>query len=62
MKQARALNVLSRIMDWDNDRSQREFTWLRLVSDFKYDSYRDYLAGVMVYRVPCGLVTAIRSR
>ena len=46
MKQARALNVLSRIMDWDNDRSQREFTWLRLVSDFKYDSYRDYLAGV----------------
>ena len=46
MKQARALNVLSKIMDWDNDRSQREFAWLRVVSDFKYDSYRDYLAGV----------------
>ena len=46
MKQGRSLNVLSRIMDWDNDRSQREFAWLRLVSDFKYDSYRDYLAGV----------------
>jgi hypothetical protein len=46
MKRIRALDVLSRIMDWDNDRSQREFAWLRLMSDFKYDSYRDYLAGV----------------
>ena len=46
MKQARALNVLSQIMSWDNERSQREFAWLRVVSDFKYDSYRDYLAGV----------------
>lgn len=46
MKQVRALNVLSQIMAWDNDRSQREFAWLRVMSDFKYDSYRDYLAGV----------------
>lgn len=46
MKQARALDVLSKIMDWDNDKSQREFAWLRVISDFKYDGYRDYLAGV----------------
>jgi hypothetical protein len=46
MKQARALDVLSKIMVWDNDRSQREFAWLRVMSDFKYDGYRDYLAGV----------------
>ena len=46
MKRDRALNVLSKIMGWDDDRSQREFDWLRVVSDFKYDSYRDYLAGV----------------
>lgn len=46
MKQIRALHVLSRIMGWDDERSQREFAWLRLMSDFKYDGYRDYLAGV----------------
>lgn len=33
-------------MNWDNERSQQEFAWLRVVSDFKYDSYRNYLAGV----------------
>jgi hypothetical protein len=33
-------------MSWDLDRSQEEFQWLRLVSAVKYDSYRDFLAGM----------------
>lgn len=45
MKQRRAMQVLGEIMDWDDDRAQKEFSWLRLMSDFKYDSYGDYVAG-----------------
>jgi hypothetical protein len=45
MKQNLAMQVLGEIMDWENDRAQKEFAWLRLMSDFKYDSYSDYVAG-----------------
>jgi len=46
MKEELALQLLSRIMNWDNDRSQKEFSWLRVMSRYKYDDYQDYLAGV----------------
>jgi hypothetical protein len=45
MKQRLAMQVLGEIMQWDDDRAQREFAWLHLMSDFKYDSYGDYVAG-----------------
>lgn len=45
MKQRLAMRVLGEIMGWDDERSQREFAWLRLMSDFKYDSYREFVAG-----------------
>ena len=45
MNQELALRVLGKIMDWDDARTRREFTWLSLMSRMKYDGYRDYLAG-----------------
>src|ERR1022692_1008123 len=45
MKQGRAMRVLSDIMDWSNEHAQKEFSWLRLMSDFKFDSYGDCVAG-----------------
>jgi len=32
-------------MKWDTERATKEFGWLSLMADFKYDSYRDYVAG-----------------
>ena len=45
MNQRLALHVLDKVMQWDTERATKEFAWLRLMSDFKYDSYRDYVAG-----------------
>ena len=46
MNQDLALAVLSDIMDWDLERSRKEFAWLQLMSRFKYDGYNDFVAGV----------------
>jgi hypothetical protein len=46
MKEQLALRVLSRIMDWDDEKSRVEFRWLRLMAYLKYDGYRDYTVGV----------------
>lgn len=46
MNQALALRVLDDIMVWDEGRRLREFEWLQLIAGFKYDSYKDYLAGL----------------
>lgn len=45
MKQEIALRVLGQVMDWDEDRARREFSWLQLMAKFKYDDYQDYMAG-----------------
>lgn len=45
MKQRLAMRVLSDIMHWSDEQSSREFAWLQLMASFKYDSYRDYIAG-----------------
>lgn len=46
MHENTALRMLKDVMGWDLDRSQEEFQWLRLISAVKYDSYRDFLAGM----------------
>jgi hypothetical protein len=33
-------------MNWEDDRAEREFRWLSLMSRMKYDGYSDFLAGV----------------
>src|SRR5690242_14230621 len=38
--------VLEEVMGWDDDTISREATWLRSISAYKYDSYRDYLGGM----------------
>lgn len=45
MNQDLGLRVLSEIMHWPDDRARQEFEWLRLTARYKYDGYRDFLAG-----------------
>jgi hypothetical protein len=40
------LGRLSELMTWDDERSRKEFAWLRLMSRMKYDGYQDFLAGM----------------
>jgi len=46
MNQDLALSVLDRVMGWDEEKARREFSWLELISRYKYDTYRDFVAGV----------------
>ena len=46
MNQELGLQVLSQIMSWDDDEAREEFRWLTFMSQYKYDDYSDYLAGV----------------
>jgi hypothetical protein len=46
MNEELALRVLDKVMDWDDTRAREEFAWLTLLSRFKYDTYRDFVAGV----------------
>ena len=46
MNEDLCLRTLASVMDWSNDRARAEYQWLRLMSRFKYDSYRDFVAGV----------------
>lgn len=46
MNQELGLNILSRIMNWNDERARREFEWLRLMARLKYDGYRDFQAGM----------------
>jgi hypothetical protein len=45
MNEGLALRVLEEVMEWDNATALKETTWLRLISQYKYDDYHDYLAG-----------------
>lgn len=46
MNENTALGLLNRVMAWELEQAQEEFQWLRLISAVKYDSYRDFVAGV----------------
>lgn len=45
MNEALCLRTLGTVMDWSDDRARIEYEWLRLMSRFKYDGYRDFVAG-----------------
>lgn len=45
MNRELGLRILSQIMDWDDDEAREEFRWLTFMSAYKYDGYRDFLAG-----------------
>ncbi|TAN08813.1 MAG: hypothetical protein EPN38_00865 [Rhodanobacteraceae bacterium] len=46
MNETIALRMLGKVMQWELEKAQEEFQWLRLISAVKYDSYRDFLAGM----------------
>lgn len=46
MNESLTIRALEKVMQWDEETIARETIWLRLMSHFKYDSYRDYLGGV----------------
>ncbi len=46
MNQEFVLGKLSELMAWDDEKSRREFAWLRLMSRMKYDGYQEFLAGM----------------
>lgn len=46
MNHTLARRVFEDIMDWDESRRLREFEWLQLMAQFKYDGYRDFVAGL----------------
>ena len=46
MNKNTALGLLNRVMAWELEQAQEEFQWLSLISAVKYDSYRDFVAGV----------------
>ncbi len=45
MNEALALRLLRQIMGWDEEIAVQEYRWVRLMAMFKYDGYRDYVAG-----------------
>jgi hypothetical protein len=40
-----ALRYISQVMGWSPTEEDIEIAWLRLMSEFKYDGYHDFLAG-----------------
>src|SRR6266850_2486213 len=46
MNEALALRLLRQIMSWDEETAVQEYRWVRLMAMFKYEGYRDYVAGV----------------
>ena len=46
MNEGLCLRTLASIMEWTDDHAREEYQWLRLMSRFKYDGYRDFVAGV----------------
>lgn len=39
------LMILADIMGWTDTQAKTEYEWIRLMAQYKYDSYRDYQAG-----------------
>lgn len=40
-----ALRYLAEALEWDEQEEEEETRWLRLISQFKYDNYQDFLVG-----------------
>lgn len=45
MKSELALDILDKVMRWEEDQAQSEFFYLSLLARMKYDGYRGYVAG-----------------
>ena len=45
MNEELCLRSLGDLMEWDDEEARAEYQWLWVASRFKYDRYRDYVAG-----------------
>src|ERR1035441_9665711 len=45
MNQELGLRVLGQVLNWSDDRAREEFARLSILARYKYDSYRDFVAG-----------------
>jgi hypothetical protein len=45
MNQELGLRVLGQVLSWGDDRAREEFARLSILARYKYDSYRDFVAG-----------------
>lgn len=45
MREQLGLRLLAEVMGWETERTTREFDWLRLMARFKFDDYKDFVAG-----------------
>ena len=45
MNQELGLRVLGQVLNWSDDRAREEFSRLSILARYKYDSYRDFVAG-----------------
>lgn len=49
MKATLAKRLVADLMKWDDEKSTREFAWLELMVDYKFDHYQGYSAGHRFY-------------
>lgn len=45
MNEGLALRSLQKVMAWTEDQAKKEDEWLKLISQYKFDSYQEFLAG-----------------
>jgi hypothetical protein len=55
-----ALKILSELLEW-GDKSREEFSWLRLMSRYKYDSYQGYEPGLRFFESLIGWLTQFEA-
>lgn len=61
MDELLALRLLRRIMNWTEETATREYKWVRLMSQLKYDGYGDYVAGVRFAESLAGWLTQFKA-
>lgn len=49
MRAELAMDLISDLMEWDDNEATREFDWLKVMVDYKFDRYQGYGPGVHFY-------------
>lgn len=61
MKATLALSILSEVMNWDDSTCRREFAWLQLMAQYKFDRYRGFQPGVRFLESLVGWLQQFRA-
>lgn len=46
MDENKGLKILGATLEWNDEEARREFRWLKMMAEIKYDEYRDFLPGM----------------